>query len=218
MAQNDGKFVLGVTGNIAVGKSTVVDMLAERGATVIDSDRVYHELIAPGKSLLDRIRDRFGDGVIQFNGALDRKALGAIVFSDAAALADLDRLTHPAVIAEVDRRVAAARGVVVIDAVKLIESGHADTCDTVWLVVAESNQQVARLVQGRGLEPADAERRVAAQPPLGRKLARADVIIDNSGTIAATEAQVAEAWQLLPSEARGTASFMTTTSRRLEDA
>ena len=215
---NPDRFILGVTGNIAVGKSTVVDMLAERGTTIIDADRVYHELIAPEQPLLERIQERFGDGVIRPDGALDRKVLGAIVFGDASALAALDRITHPAVIAEVDRRVAAASGVIVIDAVKLIESGHAEVCDTVWLVVAEANQQVARLVQGRGLDPAAAERRVAAQPPLGPKVARADVIIDNSGTIAATEAQVAEAWLLLPSEARDAAALMTRTTHHMEDA
>jgi len=138
------------------------------------------------------------------------------VFSDAAALADLDRLTHPAVIAEIDRRVTGTSGLVVIDAVKLIESGHAEKCDAVWLVVAEAAQQVARLMERRGLDRAEAERRVAAQPPLGPKLARADVVIDNSGTIAATEAQVAEAWQLLPPFARDAQSLMKT-SGRMED-
>lgn len=211
------RFVLGVTGNIAVGKSTVVAMLAKRGATRIDADRVYHELIEPGQPLLGRIRERFGDGVIQVDGSLDRAALGAIVFSDPAALADLDALTHPAVIAEVNRRVAEATGVVVIDAVKLIESGHAETCDAVWLVVAEAAQQVARLMERRGLARAEAERRVAAQPPLGPKLARADVVIDNSGTIAATGAQVEEAWQLLPVAAREVAARKTA-SPQMEDA
>ncbi len=200
------RFVLGVTGNIAVGKSTVVEMLVARGATVIDADRVYHELIEPGQPLLEKIRERFGDGVINKEGSLDRPALGAIVFNDDEALADLDRLTHPAVIAEIDRRVASASGVVVIDAVKLVESGHADTCDAVWLVVAEKGQQVARLIEHRGLTRADAERRVAAQPPLGPKLERADVVIDNSGTIAATEAHVAEAWSLIPEAVRAAAT------------
>ena len=211
------RFVLGVTGNIAVGKSTVVAMLAERGATVIDADRVYHELIAAGQPLLERIRERFGEGVMQADGSLDRAALGAIVFSDAAALADLDALTHPAVIAEIDRRVAETNGVVVIDAIKLIESGHAETCDAVWLVVAEAAQQVARLMERRGLKRAEAERRVAAQPPLGPKLARADVVIDNSGTIAATETQVAEAWHLLPPHVRNAPALMPC-PYQLEDA
>ncbi|MDQ4100349.1 MAG: dephospho-CoA kinase [Chloroflexota bacterium] len=208
-ATEQTRFVLGVTGNIAVGKSTVVKMLAVRGATVIDADRVYHELIAPGQPLLEKIRERFGDGVIREDGSLDRPALGAIVFNDDGALADLDRITHPAVIAEIDRRVASASGVVVIDAVKLVESGHADTCDAVWLVVAETGQQVARLIECRGLTRADAERRVTAQPPLRHKLERADVIIDNSGTIAATEAQVAEAWSLIPESIRAAATRVT---------
>ncbi|MBA2277709.1 MAG: dephospho-CoA kinase [Chloroflexia bacterium] len=204
------RFVLGVTGNIATGKSTVVAMLAERGATVIDADRVYHELIVPGQPLLDRIRERFGAGVIDADGALNRTALGAIVFNDAAALADLDRLTHPAVIAAIDERVAALRGIVVIDAVKLIESGHAEHCDQVWLVVAGPDQQAARLMARSGLTRADAERRVGAQPPLGPKLARADVVIDNSGTLDATQVQVAAAWQRLPAALRRQYSDPTT--------
>ncbi len=204
------RFVLGVTGNIATGKSTVVAMLAESGATMIDADRVYHELIAPGQPLLERIRERFGAGVIGADGALDRKALGGIVFNDAAALANLDRLTHPAVIAAIDARVAAMRGVVVIDAVKLIESGHAECCDQVWLVVAEPDQQAVRLMARSGLTRADAERRVAAQPPLGPKIARADVVIDNSGTLDATQVQVAAAWQRLPAALRGRSTDPTT--------
>ena len=208
-ATGQTRFVLGVTGNIAVGKSTVVEMLAARGATVIDADRVYHELIALGQPLLEKIRERFGESVIREDGSLDRPALGAIVFNDDAALADLDHLTHPVVIAEIDRQVASASGVIVIDAVKLVESGHADTCDAVWLVVAETGQQVARLIEYRGLTRADAERRVAAQPPLGPKLERADVVIDNSGTIAATEAQVAEAWSLIPESVRAAATHVT---------
>lgn len=192
-------FVLGVTGNIAAGKSTVTAELARLGATVFDSDAVYHELIAPGQPLLGRIRARFGDTVINPDGSLNRKALGAIVFSDPAALAALDQLTHPAIMAESDRRVAAATTpVAVIDAVKLIESGHADGCDQVWVVTARPDQQVTRLMNRNKLSREEAARRVAAQPPLDAKLRRADVVIDNSGTVAETLAQVRANWAALP--------------------
>ena len=191
-------FVLGVTGNIAAGKSTVTAELARLGATVFDSDAIYHELIAPGQPLHGRIRARFGDEVINPDGSLNRRALGAIVFSDPAQLAALDRLTHPAIMAESDRRVAAAATpVAVIDAVKLIESGHADHCDQVWVVTARPDQQVTRLMERNRLTRDEAARRVAAQPPLAAKLRRADVVIDNSGTVAETQAQVRAHWASL---------------------
>lgn len=192
-------FVLGVTGNIASGKSTVTGMLAGLDATVIDSDLVYRELVAAGTPLLGRLAERFGSGIVADDGSLNRRALGEIVFSDSEALGDLDRITHPAVIAEVDRRVAAIPdGVVVLDAVKLIESGHADRCDTIWVVVADPEEQVTRLMKRNNLPLDEARRRVAAQPPLGPKLARADLVIDNSGSLESTREQVERAWRALP--------------------
>jgi dephospho-CoA kinase len=192
-------FTLGLTGNIASGKSTVSGMLQELGATVIDSDLVYRELVGAGQPLLAILAERFGPEIIAADGSLNRPALGAIVFSDPEALADLDRLTHPAVIDEVDRRVAAIdSGVVVLDAVKLIESGHADRCDAVWVVTTSPDEQVTRLMKRNTLSAVEARRRVAAQPPMAEKLARADVVIDNSDTIEQTREQVERAWQNLP--------------------
>jgi dephospho-CoA kinase len=192
-------FTLGVTGNIASGKSTVTGYLAELGATVIDSDLVYRELVSAGQPLLKRLEEAFGAGIIAPDGSLDRPALGRIVFSDPAALARLDALTHPAVIDEVDRRAAAIEhGVVVLDAVKLIESGHADHCDSVWVVTIDPEVQVTRLMNRNRLPEAEARRRVLAQPPMGPKLARADLVIDNSGTIEETRGQVLDAWNALP--------------------
>ena len=154
-------FVLGVTGNIASGKSMVAGMLAERGATVIDSDLVYRELVAAGTPLLQTLADRFGKEIVAEDGSLNRGALGAIVFSDPEALRDLDRITHPAVIAEVDRRVAArSGGVIVLDAVKLIESRHVDRCDAVWVVVTDPEEQVTRLMKRNSLPAEEARRRV----------------------------------------------------------
>lgn len=192
-------FTLGVTGNIASGKSTVTGMLAALGATVIDSDLVYRELVAPGTPLLARLAKRFGEEIVGDDGSLDRRKLGAIVFAHSGALHDLDRITHPAVIAEVDQRVAAITdGVVVLDAVKLIESGHADRCDAVWVVVTDPEEQVTRLMKRNSLPAEEARRRVAAQPPIGPKLARADLVIDNSGSRDETREQVERAWRALP--------------------
>ncbi len=197
-------FVLGVTGNIASGKSTVSGILSELGATVIDSDLVYRELVGPGQPLLRVLSDRFGEDIIAADGSLDRPALGRIVFSDAEALADLDRITHPAVIAEVDRRVEGIEhGVVVLDAVKLIESGHAERCDAVWVVITSPDEQVTRLMIRNKLSEDEARRRVDAQPPLESKLKRADLVVDNSGTVEQTREQVERAWRALPVVAAG---------------
>ena len=200
-------FVLGLTGNIASGKSTVSGMLADLGATVIDSDLVYRELVAPGQPLLAKLVERFGPEIIAADGSLDRPALGRIVFSDPAALADLDQITHPVIIAEVDHRVDdISSGVVVLDSVKLIESGHADRCDAVWVVVTSPDEQVTRLMNRNTLSAEEARRRVDAQPSLAEKLARADLVVDNSGTIEQTRKQVIAAWQALPRSATS-ASF-----------
>lgn len=193
------RFILGVTGNIASGKSTVSGLLAELGATVIDSDLVYRELVGAGQPLLAVLADRFGPNIVAADGSLDRAALGSVVFADPAALAELDRLTHPAVIAEVDARVERVEGgVVVLDAVKLVESGHADRCDAVWVVVADPEVQVRRLMQRNELPEQEARRRVESQPPLRTKLARADLVIDNNGTREDTREQVVQAWNRLP--------------------
>jgi dephospho-CoA kinase len=190
------KFVLGVTGNIATGKSTVVKRLVEHGAIAIDADLVYRELVGPGQPLLATLAAHFGDQIVAPDGALDRAALGAIVFSDPEKLAELDALTHPAIIAEMDRRVAAIdHGVVVIDAVKLIESGHADHCESVWVVTSDTEAQVQRLAKRNRLTLLEARRRVDAQPPMAAKLARADRVIDNSGEIEHTMAQVDTGWR-----------------------
>lgn len=193
------RFILGVTGNIASGKSTVSGMLAGLGATVIDSDLVYRELVSAGQPLLSKLVERFGPQIMGGDGNLDRPALGAIVFRDPGALADLDRITHPAVIDEVDARVSGVdEGVIVLDAVKLIESGHAEGCDAVWVVVAEPEIQVRRLVKRNQVSPEEARRRVDAQPPLDAKLARADRVIDNTGSRDETWEQVMQAWNTLP--------------------
>lgn len=191
--------VIGVTGNIACGKSTVVGMLRELGAVPIDADKVYHELIRPGEPLWQTLRQRFGSTIVAADDTIDRRALGGIVFSDPAALADLDKLTHPAVVAAIRHQLARiSGGTVVIDAVKLVESGLNADCDQLWIVVCEPEQQIDRLVARNGISRAAAEQRLRSQPPLKPKLASADVIIDNGGTLDATRRQVDTAWHTLP--------------------
>jgi dephospho-CoA kinase len=178
----------------------VVAILKELGAIHIDADLVYRDLVGPGAPLLRTLADHFGEGIIAPDGSLDRAALGRIVFSDPAELAELDRLTHPAIIAEIDRRAGEIpSGVVVVDAVKLVESGHAEHMDHVWVVTIDPAVQVTRLMKRNKLDELEARRRVAAQPPIGPKLARADRTIDNSGSLEETRAHVLALWQELPS-------------------
>lgn len=193
------RFILGVTGNIATGKSTVVKMLEEKGAHHIDSDVVYHELIAPGQPLLAEIADHFGQHILTEDGSLDRKALGAIVFSDATRLKELDALTHPTILAEVDRRAFAIDdGVVILDAVKLIESGHYEVCDAVWLITAPEDVQIGRVVARNNVDEEEAQRRVAAQSPMEPKRAVADLEIVNDGSLEELRVKVDAAWSVLP--------------------
>lgn len=194
-------FLLGLTGNIACGKSTVVRMLVEMGATAIDADAVYHDLVVPDAPLWHLLRQRFGPRIVAVDRTIDRHALGEIVFGDSVALADLDRLTHPPVLAELRRRVAAsAAPLVVVDAVKLFESGYAPECDATWVVTCRADQQVERLMARNALARHAAERRVAAQPPLAAKLAHADAVINNDGSLLETRIQVERAMATLPTE------------------
>lgn len=208
----DRPFRLGVTGGIASGKSSVMTILAELGAETIDADRVYHGLIEPGQPLFLALVDRWGQGILAPDGSIDRRTLGRIVFSDSKQLAELDRLTHPAIRIEIDNLYNASNATVVaIDAVKLIESGHADQCDAVWLIIADPPRQIERLVSSRRLSAEDAARRVAAQPPVEARLARSDTAIDNNGSPADLRQQVLHQWQrLLPNRTERGAGTTTT--------
>ena len=156
-------FVIGVTGPIASGKSAVTKRLAEHGAVVLDADLVYRDLVQPGMALTSQLAERFGAGILADDGGLNRRALGAIVFSDQHALADLDRLTHPAIIAEIGRRLETIdASLTVIEAVKL-SRGTAKYCDETWLVTVDPERQLERLMARNGIDRADAERRIASQ-------------------------------------------------------
>jgi len=196
-------YVIGVTGNIACGKSLVLETLAGLGADTIDADRVAHEVMAPGTPTAERIIAAFGEEIRGQDGGIDRRALGAIVFRDPDKLALLDSLAHPPTVAAIRDRVAASTAAVVaIDAIKLFEAGVADDCDEVWVVTCTPEQQVERLMRRNGFDREEALRRIQAQPPQEEKVRRADRVIDNSGTVEATIAQVEAAWNALPAEVR----------------
>ena len=189
------KLLIGLTGNIATGKSTVARMLADLGATVIDADGVAHEVMRAGTSVHAAVVEAFGPQIVGPDGEIDRAQLGAIVFADPEALARLEQIVHPAVTEEVACRIAEApTPVVVVEAIKLIEAGMAEACDSLWVTTCPPELQVERLMADRGLSREAAELRVRAQPPQEEKVARADVVIDTSGTLDQTRAQVKAAW------------------------
>jgi dephospho-CoA kinase len=156
--------IIGVTGPIACGKSSVMAALADHGAVTIDADLVYRDLIKPAQPLTRTLAGRFGAGILTEDGEINRRALGTIVFSDPAALADLDRLTHPAIVAEIERRIETIDApLIAIEAVKLSQGGVGRICDETWLVLCDHSLQIERLMQRNGIPREDAERRIAAQ-------------------------------------------------------
>lgn len=190
--------VIGLTGPIGCGKSTVAAMLAELGGVAIDADDLARAATAPGEPAVAAIRDRFGDGVFERSGALDRAALGAIVFADPAALADLEVLVHPGVRSRIDAALATARTngdpFVVIEAIKLVEGGLAARCDEVWLVTCDREEQVSRM-RARGMSADDIERRISSQGSdlVDRLRPAADRLLSTSGSLESTRERVEDA-------------------------
>jgi dephospho-CoA kinase len=190
--------LIGLTGNIATGKSMVGEMLAGLGASVIDADRVAHEVMRAGGSAFRAVVEAFGPAILAGDGTIDRAKLGDIVFRDAGALARLEAAVHPAVIAEVDRRIArATEPVVVVEAIKLIETGMHCNYDVLWVVTAPRHLQIARLMAARGLTEEEAVLRVDAQPPQEEKAALADRIFVNDGNLDQLQQEVRRAWTQL---------------------
>mgnify|MGYP001179464949 FL=1 len=189
------RFVIGLTGNIACGKSTVSGMLAELGARVLDADLIAHEALVPSTSTYQRVVQEFGSDILRTDLSVDRAALGRIVFADPDALRRLEQIVHPYVVERISHEVSGSPGVVVIDAIKLFESGLDSLCDEVWVVTCAPEQQLERLRARSGLTREEALRRINAQPPQGEKVRRADVVIDNSGGIEDTRRQVLAQWE-----------------------
>ena len=186
---------IGLTGGIGSGKSTVAALLAERGAVVVDADRLAREVVEPGTPGLTAIAEEFGPGVLTEDGALDRAALASVVFADPAARARLDAIVHPRVRARAAELAAAAPpgSVVVQDVPLLVETGQAGSFDLVLVVETEPETRVARLVD-RGLSATDARARIASQATDEQRRAVADVVVRNDGAPEELAAQVQRFW------------------------
>jgi dephospho-CoA kinase len=201
------KFLLvGLTGGIATGKSTVATTLRRLGAEVIDADQLARDVVAPGEPALAEIAREFGD-VLQPDGALDRKKLGAIVFKDAARRARLEAITHPAIRARFLARLEALQqqgfeGLVFFDAPVMIESGNYRNMDRLVVVFTDEATQRARLMARDAMAETEASQRMATQMPVIDKAKLADYVIDNCGDRAATEARTREVYQALLAELR----------------
>jgi dephospho-CoA kinase len=192
--------LVGLTGGIASGKSSVSAMLAERGAEIIDADLIARQVVMPGERAWQKILDHFGRGVLTEDGQVDRKKLADLVFADQAKLTLLNEITHPDIFARVAERLEHNRDrevVVVLDAALLIETGLADRVDVVVVVDAGDEDEQLRRLTAKGFDERDARARMAAQLPAEARLARADLVIRNVGTFEELTARVDEAWDEL---------------------
>nr|WP_208292212.1 dephospho-CoA kinase [Nesterenkonia aurantiaca] len=190
---------VGLTGGIASGKSAVSTRLAEHGAIIIDSDVLAREVLEPGSDGLEEVAEAFGAGVLTSTGALDREALGQIVFADEDARSRLNAIVHPRVRdARNALRAHAPEGAVVVEDIPLlVETGQADRFDVVVVVSASAEQRLHRIVRDRNTSPEDAQARIDAQTSEAERAAVADVVLDNSGTLEELHTQVDELYEKL---------------------
>lgn len=189
--------VIGLTGGIASGKSTVSSLLSSFGACIIDADEVARDIVEPGQAAYREILNAFGEAILKPDGSLDREHLAELVFSSEEALETLNRITHPRIIEGIGNRIEEARRkgtrVVVVDAALLIEAGMAPMVDTVWVITSPRTEQVTRMV-ARGLEPEAAEKRLRAQMNDSDRMRCADRVIENRGTLRDLSTQVSRLW------------------------
>ena len=188
--------VIGLTGNIGTGKSTVLEILRQLGARTIDADQIAHQVIEPGGRAYDGVVATFGGEILAEDGSIDRAKLGQIVFNDPDRLQVLERIVHPVVFEQINSELTAAtEAVTVIEAIKLLEAGMAITlCDQVWVVTTDEEQQVQRLMETRNMNREEAEARMRSQSPQAFKISQADVVLDNNGSLGELAAQVKKAW------------------------
>ncbi|HUJ64622.1 MAG TPA: dephospho-CoA kinase [Acidimicrobiales bacterium] len=193
--------LVGLTGGIGSGKSTVAAQLAARGAAVVDADGISRQILEPDGAAFDQVVDRFGPSIVGRDGRIDRPALAGVVFGDPEALADLNRLTHPVIGRVMSERVAelAATSPIVVLDIPLLTIATKDRFSFGAIVVVDTPEEVAvrRLVEHRGFTEADARARVAAQITREERRALADLVIDNSGDRGALESEVERAWAWL---------------------
>ncbi len=198
--------IVGLTGGIATGKSTVGSILTELGASVIDADQVSRDVVSIGSDALAEIERAFGQAVIQEDGSLDRERLGAIVVNDPTARKRLEAITHPRIRAEIAQRVQAAilggAPAAFVEAALLVETGSATLYPELWVVVCEPEKQIARLMSRKGCDRATALAWVDAQMPLAEKASHASEVIANDGSLDALQQVVERAYTELMAQQR----------------
>ncbi|HNN12160.1 MAG TPA: dephospho-CoA kinase [Anaerolineales bacterium] len=202
MSNLPGKFVIGLTGNIATGKSVVRRMLEHLGAYTIDADALSHRAYSKGAPGYQQVIDRFGRWIINREGEIDRKKLGNLVFSDPEAMKQLESIVHPLVrqATEILAKRATQR-VIVIEAIKLLEGELRNVCDTIWVANSPEDVQVERLMRKRGLTREQALSRIQAQSPQSAKVAVANIVVTNTGSYEDLWKQVSEAWkEIVPTQ------------------
>lgn len=198
--------IIGLTGGIASGKSTVSKLLREKGAYIIDADKIARDIVKPGQPALEEIQAVFGSDVLLPDGALDRSKIGDIVFRDSTARHKLNSITHGRIKLEIseaiEKAAAAGYNIVVLDVPLLIEAGWQHMADAVWVVYTDRETQISRLMERNGLTQIEALDRIQSQMSLDEKKSYADTVIDNSGSLAETRQQVIDALAKLTKEAK----------------
>jgi len=192
--------IIGLTGGIACGKSTVSRALRAHGAAIIDADALAHELSQPGQAIFNAYVERFGREIVTAGGTLDRAAIAARVFADPTVRTEVDAITHPLIRAAAEERLRAARAAekraAVLDVPLLFEAGWDALADEVWVVALPAEEQLARLLaRDKSMSEGEARARISAQMPLTEKCARADIVIDNSGTVEETRECIEQLWR-----------------------
>ncbi|MGD0610803.1 MAG: dephospho-CoA kinase [Anaerolineales bacterium] len=198
MSKWPGKYVIGLTGNIATGKSVVRRMLEHLGAYGIDADALAHRAIARGAPGYQPTLDSFGKWILNDKGEINRTRLGRLVFNDAEALQQLERVVHPLVEQAIDLMIQRAhQNMIVIEAIKLLEGKLVRACDTIWVTTAPQKVQLARLMQKRSMNEQEALQRIHAQPSQDSKTAAANLVIQNIGSFEDTWKQVVAGWKVI---------------------
>ena len=202
MSNWPGKYVIGLTGNIATGKSVVRRMLEHLGAYTIDADALSHRVISKGAPGYQPVLDKFGTWLLDKDGQIDRAKLGRLVFGDGQALAQLEDIIHPFVGQAIDLLIKrATQRVIIVEAIKLLESSLRTKCDSIWVTDAPQDVQIERLMRKRSMSREDAVQRIHAQSAQKQKLAAANVIITNTGSYEDLWKQVNDAWKkIFPAE------------------
>ena len=196
MSKWPGKFVIGLTGNIATGKSVVRRMLEHLGAYGINADALTHRVLSRGAPGYQPVIELFGKRILNQSGEIDREKLGKLVFNDPNALSDLEAIVHPYITQAIDLLIKRApQKVVTIEAIKLLESGLAGWCDSIWVTTISPDLQLERLTKKRMLTPADATARIKSQGEQAEKIKAADIVINNAGSFEDTWTQVMAGWK-----------------------